>query len=33
MYKNWSENLMGEKPCDKGKSYLEIDESKIITYN
>ena len=33
MHKNWEANQLGTEPCKNGKSYCEIDESKIINYN
>ena len=33
MNKNLGENKLGIEPCENGKSYCEIDESKAITYN
>ena len=33
MRKKWKDNLLGTEPCENGKSYCEIDESKIISYN
>ena len=33
MHKIWNENKLGIEPCKNGKSYCEIDESKIINYN
>ena len=33
MHKIWSTNKMGTEPCNDGKSKIEIDESKFITYN
>ena len=33
MHKKWKDNLLGTEPCENGKSYCEIDESKIISYN
>ena len=32
MHKNWENNPLGVEPCINGKSYCEIDESKIINY-
>ena len=32
MHKNWNPNNMGMEPCLDGKSKIEIDESKFITY-
>ena len=29
----WNQKKMGLEPTDRGKSYCEIDESKIINYN
>ena len=33
MHKTWAENKLGIEPGPNGKSYCEIDESKIINYN
>ena len=33
MHKIWKENKLGIEPYKNGKSYCEIDESKIINYN
>ena len=33
MHKIWSEKQLGMEPTIRGKSYCEIDESKIINYN
>ena len=33
MHKKWEEKQLGTEPCSNGKSYCEIDESKIINYN
>ena len=33
MHKKWNLNPMGLEPCIDGKSKIEIDESKFITYN
>lgn len=33
MHKLWNEKQLGTEPCINGKSYCEIDESKIINYN
>ena len=33
MHKKWEEKQLGIEPCTNGKSYCEIDESKIINYN
>ena len=33
MQKTWKETMLGMEPCQNGKSYCEIDESKIINYN
>ena len=32
-HKTLKDNLLGTKPCENGKSYIEIDESKSISYN
>ena len=29
----WNEKKLGTEPCQNGKSYCEIDESKIVSYN
>ena len=33
MHKSWKDNWLGIEPYENGKSYCEIDESKIISYN
>ena len=33
MHKMWNNKKLGFEPTDFGKSYFEIDESKIINYN
>ena len=33
MHKTWKDNLLGMEPCENGKSYVETDESKIVSYN
>ena len=33
MHKTWKDNLLGMEPWENGKSYVEIDESKIVSYN
>ena len=33
MHKMWNNKKLGFEPTDLGKSYCEIDESKIINYN
>ena len=33
MHKMWNQKKMGLEPTDRGKSYCEIDESKIFNYN
>ena len=33
MHKKWEEIKLGTEPCHNGKTYCEIDESKIINYN
>ena len=33
MNKMWNQKKMGLEPTERGKSYCEIDESKIINYN
>ena len=33
MHKKWKDNLLGTEPCENGKSYCEIEELKIISYN
>ena len=32
-YNNWNNNMMVLEPCNDGLSKVEIDESKIITYD
>ena len=32
-YENWNKNLMACEPCDDGFFKVEIDESKIVTYD
>ena len=33
MKKKWNEKKLGTQPSQNGKSYCEIDESKIVSYN
>ena len=33
MHKKWNDKKLGTEPSQKGKSYFEIDESKIVSYN
>lgn len=33
LHKEWENNLMGVEPTEDAKPRLEIDESKIITYD
>ena len=33
MHKTWKDNLLGMESCENRKSYVEIDESKIVSYN
>ena len=33
MHNEWNQTQLGTEPCNNGKCYCEIDESKIINYN
>ena len=33
MHNEWNQTQLGTEPCNDGKCYCEIDESKIINYN